>query len=298
MSTVWPEVYQLFGHPTDLICITSTARCSNDRDSNHGSILVASSCKARDEEQACIRLWDVYRNSCVCVLKGGHKSTVVALGFSTDEKYLASSGKDRSICLWRKRVVPTTADAEFAYELVAMKSMAHKRIIWDLSWCPQSPFVFATGSRDGFVKIWKVCANTNNEPDSIVDVLIPQFAFEPATKGQTVEPVTAVSFAPKLQNLDCAILAIGLENGQIELWSIPITTSLDEAANWKNHSCQLLHKVDSLDCHVGAIKKIGWKPTSMETRDPSGSSMKVQLTFATCGEDHGVRIFDLCLSIC
>lgn len=176
--------------------------------------------------------------------------------------------------------------------------MAHKRIIWDLSWCPQSPFVFATGSRDGFVKIWKVCANTNYEPGCIVDLLIPQFSFEPATKGQTAEPVTAVAFAPKLQNLDCAILAVGLENGQIELWSIPIMTVLDEEADRKIRSCQLLHKVDSLDCHVGAIKKIEWKPTSKETHDHSGSSMQVQFTFATCGEDHGVRIFDLCLSIC
>ena len=69
MSTVWPEVYQLFGHPTDLICIASTAKCSKNGDSNHSSILVASSCKARDEEQACIRLWDVNRNTCVSVLK-------------------------------------------------------------------------------------------------------------------------------------------------------------------------------------------------------------------------------------
>lgn len=71
-STLWPEVTQLFGHPTDIICVASTSRCklnvSGDTDEK-SMVIVASSCKARNSEQASIRLWNVSRGSCIGTLK-------------------------------------------------------------------------------------------------------------------------------------------------------------------------------------------------------------------------------------
>jgi WD40 repeat protein len=67
-STLWPEVTQLFGHPTDVICVASTSRCKFTED-DKSMVIVASSCKARNSEQASIRLWDVSSGSCLGTLK-------------------------------------------------------------------------------------------------------------------------------------------------------------------------------------------------------------------------------------
>jgi WD40 repeat protein len=67
-STLWPEVTQLFGHPTDVICVASTSRCKFT-DDDESMVIVASSCKARNSEQASIRLWNVSRGSCLGTLK-------------------------------------------------------------------------------------------------------------------------------------------------------------------------------------------------------------------------------------
>jgi hypothetical protein len=72
MSTLWPEAKQLFGHPSDLICIASTSSCKNNIGRgarNKPMVIIASSCKARNSEQASIRLWNVSRGSCLGTLK-------------------------------------------------------------------------------------------------------------------------------------------------------------------------------------------------------------------------------------
>lgn len=113
-------------------------------------------------------------------------------------------------------------------------------------------------------------------------------AFEPMTKHGKVEPVTAVAFAPKLlPNAGDAILAIGLECGQIELWTVPLALSSES-------SCYILHVVDVSDCHLGVVKNIEWRPCrEQQESNNAGANAQMHLTFATCGSDHGVRIFDL-----
>ena len=69
VSTLWPEVGKLYGHGSELICVASTAQSSSYVKGSHSPVLVASSCKARDVEQAAIRLWNVNRGTCLCVLK-------------------------------------------------------------------------------------------------------------------------------------------------------------------------------------------------------------------------------------
>ncbi|KAL7502651.1 hypothetical protein ACHAXN_000578, partial [Cyclotella atomus] len=103
VTTLWPETRKLFGHASELVCLDSY-RAQNSS-STHDTTLVASSCKARnDVASAAIRVWNAKEGKCVCILKGGHKSTVSTLSFSTDGKYLASSGKDRRICIWRRGI--------------------------------------------------------------------------------------------------------------------------------------------------------------------------------------------------
>ena len=90
--SLWPEVRKLFGHNTELFCLASTvsARSGPKFESSPyaNDVFVASSTKARDVEDAAIRLWDVEKGKCVQVLSGGHRSTVAALCFSPDGRFL------------------------------------------------------------------------------------------------------------------------------------------------------------------------------------------------------------------
>jgi elongator complex protein 2 len=70
--SLWPEMRKLYGHNTELFCLTSTvSACSGPKFSSSpfaNDVLVASSTKARDVDAAAIRLWDVENGKCVQVL--------------------------------------------------------------------------------------------------------------------------------------------------------------------------------------------------------------------------------------
>ncbi len=70
VASLWPEVRKLFGHQTELVCLASNAHYVRTAPENENrNLIVASSCKARDIENASIRLWDVESSTCVQVLK-------------------------------------------------------------------------------------------------------------------------------------------------------------------------------------------------------------------------------------
>jgi len=140
--------------------------------------------------------------------------------------------------------------------------------VWSLDWSHQHDSVVATGSRDGFVKIWKV---VESQDSTTLELL---HSFGPASKsGSTVEPVTAIAFCPKYCNDGADILAIGLHSGQIELWKV---------FDAPNRQCRLLTMLNPHDCHGYTVKKLAWKP----------SSNKGQI-LASCGLDHSVRLFEI-----
>ena len=123
-------------------------------------MIVASTCKARDVENAAILIFDVNGGRCLQVLKGGHRSTVVSLSFSADGQYLASAGKDRRLCLWKLRGQEDGAkDDQGMFYLASAVDSAHKRIIWSVDFCPGQPNLLVSGARDGFAKVWKIDAN-------------------------------------------------------------------------------------------------------------------------------------------
>jgi elongator complex protein 2 len=269
VTSLWPEVRKLYGHQTEMICLATTAvRVHKGCD----KILVASSCKARDTENAAIRLWDVEKNMCLDILKDGHKSTVVTMSFSNDGKYLISSGKDRRLCVWKKRV-----EDQVKFDLSAIVESAHKRIIWSCEFCPVDSSLIATGSRDGYVKLWRI---SEDESGVIVSEIC---RFEPASKGtKKVEPITALAFAPKIihnvnngEVIQHTILAIGMESGLIELWTIPL--------DGEEITPVLAHSIPVQDCHIDVVKKIAWRPMNNDG----------DFTFASCSSDNGVRIFKL-----
>ena len=192
------------------------------------------------------------------------------MSFSSDGNYLASSGKDRRLCLWK--------NTPNGYILTKVIESAHKRIIWSVDFF--SSKYLASGARDGFVKLWNIVSN-----DGVTD-LVKVCQFEPAfqrkknEQNKKVEPVTAVAYAPMAVN-NKMILAIGMECGRIEIWAID---------SQQPNSYYPLIEFPHSSCHVSSVKKLVWKPIINEGENKEEMH---KFTLASCGLDHGVRIFNI-----
>ena len=92
----------------------------------------------------------------------------------------------------------------------------------------------------------------------------------------------ALAFAPRSQ--ENAILALGLECGFIELWSVPTV---------ETSKCQLLFSFPHASCHVATVNKLAWKPLRYNNENDADGSSVAKLTLASCGMDHGCRVFEL-----
>jgi elongator complex protein 2 len=281
--SLWPEVQKLFGHNTEIYCLTSmqTARTSRSlnpvHDNNNDYMIVASSAKARDEKDAAIRLWDVTENRCIQILVGGHKSTVATLAFSPDGRFLASSGKDRRLCLWRREL-----DNPLRFSLAWAKDSAHKRIIWSVHFRPFGTPLLASGSRDGAIKIWSI---TDDDGSCAVGVgEIHNFAPHFHRSNGKPDAVTALSFAPLPYpgDSDAAVLSVGLESGRIELWKVVSEHDAPEP----------FFSLEPSVCHIASVTKLVWRPFSCR-RDQDAGSNGVNLCLASSSMDNGCRIFKI-----
>lgn len=152
---------------------------------------------------------------------------------------------------------------ETSYKLVS-KHEAHKRIIWACSWNPHG-YEFATGSRDKTVKIWTV------GKDSSVKLL--------ATLPQLSSSVTALSWAGLDSKRNDGLLAVGMENGLIELWRLAVKRSDNGVV------AALVVRLDPLMCHVSSVSRLAWR----ERKNEDCSSIQL----ASCGADHCVRVFEV-----
>ena len=219
--------------------------------SNSGDLLATAS-KARDEPAARVRIWDTRTFTCIGELSG-HQNTCVSLSFSPDSQLLASTGRDRQLCIF--------GIADNSWQLLLCVQKAHKRIIWGCSWSHDGQFL-ATGSRDGEIKIWKISIESRSCE------CVCSFAH-----GEV--PVTALSFLHGL-NREEHILAVGFESGDVRVYSLVP----DAAASRLTH--RQIHEVPDRYAHGGLVKRVRWSPVS------DGTSYKL----ASVGEDSTVRVFE------
>ncbi|CAH9062156.1 unnamed protein product [Cuscuta epithymum] len=256
--TLWPETHKLYGHGNELYSLCC----------DHEGKLVASSCKAQSASVAEIWLWQVGSWKSVDRLHS-HSLTVTQMEFSHDDKYLLSVSRDRHFSVFS---IKHTVSDDTAYQLVT-KQEAHKRIIWACSWNPYR-HEFATGSRDKTVKIWAV----ESEASAKQLLTLPPFNSS----------VTALSWIGLNRHNNHGLLAVGMENGLIELWSLQNARGKDD--NISALTSALAVKFDPFMCHVSMVNRLAWR--NSEGREDSNA-----MQLASCGADQCVRIFNICFTI-
>lgn len=148
---------------------------------------------------------------------------------------------------------------------------AHARIIWGVAWSPDSA-VFATASRDGSARLWSCSKLTDNAKPSATIAL-----------GQ---PVTAIAFEARhspesKQGSHQYRLALGLELGTVSVYTV--SREDDKFLT----SCQW---ESSADCsHCAPVRRICWHSGHSDCQD----TRQKQACFATCADDHCIRIFQI-----
>ncbi|KAL5828211.1 hypothetical protein ACOSQ4_020008 [Xanthoceras sorbifolium] len=255
--TLWPESHKLYGHGNELFSLCC----------DHQGKLVASSCKAQSTAMAEIWLWEVGSWKAVGRLQS-HSLTVTQIKFSHDDKLLLSVSRDRQFSIF---AIARTGTGEINYKLVA-KQEAHKRIIWSCSWNPFG-HEFATGSRDKTVKIWAI-----EKESSVKQILtLPTFSSS----------VTALSWVGLDRQKNNGVLAVGMESGLIEIWSLSLTRTDDGSSiTVPSTAASLVAKLDPFMCHVSAVNSLAWK-----NNEKTKNSQTMQL--ASCGADNCVRVFEV-----
>lgn len=265
--TIWPEVKKLFGHVNEVICMTLSP----------DNKLLASACKSRDTNAGKIYIWDMKSLICVDQL-AGHESTVACLKFSPDSSLLASAGKDRSLIVYYR---DTSNHSNLSFSSAQVKKSAHKRIIWDCCWseCSRndSSTLLITASRDGTCKLWDIQVLEGER--LVINNLYSLTPFN----GVSVTSIDICSIEVNLE-----YLLTGSENGDVKLWKV--FRQVDSTDNIL--SFELVGDIPTFYSHASTVKKLKWKPV-YEKRELVDAGVSSTLTFASCGEDHTVRVMQI-----
>lgn len=95
--------------------------------------------------------------------------------------------------------------------------------------------------------------------------------------------VTALSWTGLHRESNDGVLAVGLESGLIELWSLSLEKN-EQDLTVSVPKASLIIQFNTFMCHVSAVNRLAWR--NSEKNDDSDS-----MQLASCGADHCVRIF-------
>jgi elongator complex protein 2 len=250
-KTLWPEQRKLYGHGNELLSVASS----------HAGDLVASACKSREERYAAVRLWNTTDWSEAQQPLEGHKSSVVQLAFSPDDKFLLSVSRDRQFCLYQRE---QSSDPKFS---LVQRVKAHRRIIWSCSWSPDSS-VFALGSRDQSFSLWgQSGGNWDRICDPIaVEAAVTAVAFAPCELPSVVGPAADPAY----------LLAVGLETGAIRFFTVSKFRQEGDAVQ-----CTLTGELAWELAPSSAIMRLAWAPDAPPRK----------LILAAASSDSSVRVY-------
>ncbi|MEE6465443.1 hypothetical protein FKM82_006558 [Ascaphus truei] len=267
-NTLWPEVQKLYGHGYEIFSVAC----------NNAGTVIASACKASKREHAAIILWSTTTWKQLQSLSL-HNLTVTQMVFSPDDRFLLAVSRDRNWSLWKNQEgIP--AQADFILHVHTDKNTSvHSRIIWSCDWTSDSKY-FVTGSRDKKVIIWGECDSSGtgegNKPGSIKPC---------STVLDAGDSVTAVSVSRVLAHDGSYIIAVGLECGKINLYTWRVQNGSE--SDWRK-----CFETDQSLSHTLAVKQLCWR-SCLGRAGHNDSDSGEWLQLASCGADHGVKIFDV-----
>ncbi|KAM4685227.1 elongator complex protein 2 isoform 5-T6 [Amazona ochrocephala] len=264
-NTLWPEIQKLYGHGYEIFCVAC----------NNSNTVIASACKASKKEHAAIILWSTASWKKLQSLLF-HNLTVTQLAFSPNEKFLLAVSRDRNWSLWRKQDSSESGPVFSCCAYTDKNTAVHSRIIWSCDWTPDSKY-FVTGSRDKKVIIWGNCDLSVNTEGNMLDSIKPCSAVLDAG-----DSVTAVSISHVLTPDGRYIIAVGLENGKITLYTWKQSGQEPALADWT--TCVEMNNSQS---HALAVKRLCWRHHAGRAghNDQNNSvfwKMELALHFASC----------------
>lgn len=186
--TLWPESEKLYGHGYEISAVASS----------HDGSVIATACKASSLDHAVIRLFETRDWRALRPPLTAHSLTVTSLRFSSNDRYLLSTGRDRQWAVFERDEIDRSV-----FYLKAKKPKAHSRMILSACWAPSTVGrIFITAGRDKTCKIWDL-AKTDKE----ATVTITASA-----------PVTAVDVLHPLESM--LVLAAADEDGDVTIYRI------------------------------------------------------------------------------
>jgi elongator complex protein 2 len=261
-NSLWPEVQKLYGHGFELYAVASSPQGN----------LVASASKATKQEYAAIRLWDTSSWKQVGVLPH-HTLTVTQLAFSSGGDRLLAVSRDRCWSLW-KQLDKKENGGGFQLEAHIDKShKSHSRIIWSCSWSPDD-VCFFTASRDKKVFVWSRESGVEGVKDCGNGW---KMAADPHACS---EPITAISVAPVILEDNSYLVAVGLETGEVLLYTFKLTTG-----KWLPFG-----RFEDVYGHSDCVKRLQWQPVGV-TKINSLKNRVILL--ASCCASGSVRLHSL-----
>lgn len=123
------------------------------------------------------------------------------------------------------------------------------------------------------MKVWAV------ENHSSVKLLITLPSFKTS--------VTALSWVGLGNRGNNGLLAIGMESGLIELWSLSINQTNHDNTGVPTATAAPFAQLEPVMCHVSAVNRLAWRNPGKHDEECSS------LQLASCGADHCVRVFDV-----
>ncbi|XP_022307408.1 elongator complex protein 2-like isoform X1 [Crassostrea virginica] len=259
-NTLWPETQKLYGHGYEIFSLASDPQ---------GKILV-SACKAAKAEFAGLILWDTVSWTQLSTLSG-HTLTVTQMAFSHNGNFLLSVSRDRTWMVYKKKTSDQPESDPLFSKLIGTdkKSAVHARIIWSCAWSPDDKHFF-TASRDKKIIVW--------QNPGLCDDLAS--ALQPVDSVTLPDSVTAIDVSNHLLPDNRHLLAAGLDNGRISLYTWKPTVD-------KSSGFQLVAELDQSQSHHLTVKRIRFSPQLKNN--------KIQ-ELASCSLDHCVKLYRTDLS--
>uniref|UniRef100_A0A0B7ACE9 Elongator complex protein 2 n=2 Tax=Arion vulgaris TaxID=1028688 RepID=A0A0B7ACE9_9EUPU len=259
-NTLWPEEAKLYGHGYEIFSLAA----------NPEGTLLASACKAAKTETANILLWDTNTKKTVASLSSC-TLTVTQMAFNHEGNRLLAVSRDRTWALFKK-----SDTGQFVLEASVDKKTSHSRIIWSCAWSHDDKSFF-TASRDKKVLVWSTDSVTKATSKS-----------PPVPVGSLVLPdsVTAVSLAPMFVQSNRYFVSLGLDDGQIFLYTWSQSNSSNTDNEWK-----LAVSLNHSEAHHLTVTRLAFRPQTGRLGHSVDSSRWLQL--ASCGADHAVRVYDI-----